>query len=140
MPAFEKEGGEMTVQSPERWIEDLRQVTDSDPELSSHGRYYSCSLLLDMEERRYLVRVHRGKVEEVVLDPQPLEQYEFAISASPETWRKFCQEVPPAMYHGLWSTSFRRDMRLTGDLLVLMQNLRCVTRHMELLRQIGAPV
>lgn len=130
----------MAVQGDDRWAEDLRRVTDSDPELSAHGRYYSCSFLLDMEERRYLVRMHHGKVEEVMVDPEPMEQYQFAIAASSDTWRKFCREVPPAMYHGLWSTSFRRDMRLEGDLLVLMQNLRCVTRHMELLRQIGAPV
>jgi hypothetical protein len=31
-------------------------------------------------------------------------------------------------------------MSLEGDLLVLMQNLRCVVRHLELLRETGVPV
>ena len=31
-------------------------------------------------------------------------------------------------------------MRLEGDILVLMQNLRCFTRQIELLRAVGAPV
>jgi hypothetical protein len=45
--------------------------------------------------------------------------------------------MPKPMYHGIWSASFRRDMRLEGDLLVLMQNLRCLTRQLELLRLTG---
>ena len=44
------------------------------------------------------------------------------------------------MYHGIWSASFRRDMSLEGDLLVLMQHLRCITRQIELLRKTGVPV
>jgi hypothetical protein len=31
-------------------------------------------------------------------------------------------------------------MKLEGDLLVLMQNLRTLTRQIELLRQTGVPV
>jgi hypothetical protein len=44
------------------------------------------------------------------------------------------------MYHGIWAASFQKDMRLEGDVLALMQNLRCVTRQLELLRETGAPV
>jgi hypothetical protein len=44
------------------------------------------------------------------------------------------------MYHGIWSATFQRDMQLEGDVLVLMQNLRCITRQIELLRVIGSPV
>jgi len=31
-------------------------------------------------------------------------------------------------------------MKLEGDILVLMQNLRCLTRQIELLRAVGVPV
>jgi hypothetical protein len=48
--------------------------------------------------------------------------------------------MPPPMYQGIWSASFQRDMSLEGDLLVLMQNLRTVTRQIELLRKTGVPV
>ncbi len=62
------------------------------------------------------------------------------IRASAETWRNFAQETPPPMYHGIFAASFQGDMSLEGDLLVLMQNLRCVVRHLELLRETGVPV
>ena len=44
------------------------------------------------------------------------------------------------MYHGIWAASFQRDMKLEGDILVLMQNLRCFTRQIELLRVTSVPV
>jgi hypothetical protein len=131
----------MAVQTADRWVEEFTRVTDEDPELDAHGAYYTCSMLLDMEEHRYLVHVHRGKVEKITVDPGDLdERYQFAIRASADTWRKFSQETPPPMFHGIWAASFKEDMRLEGDVLVLMQNLRCVTRHLELLRKTGAPV
>ncbi|MGV9251085.1 hypothetical protein [Streptomyces sp. NPDC003697] len=118
-------------------VEEFRRLSDDDPELQAHGRYYSCSFLLDMDRHRFLVRMHRGKVEELITDPEPLAAYDFAIRADAETWQGFCQETPPPMCHGIWAATFRRGMRLEGDLLVLMQNLRCVTRQLELLRVTG---
>jgi hypothetical protein len=123
------------------WVDSFRRASDEDVELQAHGKYYSCAFLLDMEEHSYLVKMHAGKVEEVLVDPGPLDdRYQFVIRASAETWRKFGQETPPAMCHGLFAASFREDMSLEGDLLVLMQNLRCVVRQIELLRTIGVPV
>ena len=131
----------MAVDTSTTWVDKFRNQCNSDAELQAHGKFYSCSFLLDMQEHRYLVRMHRGKVEEISVDPGDLdERYQFAIRASADTWRKFSQPTPPPMYHGIWSASFRSGMRLEGDLLILMQNLRCVTRQLELLRTTGAPV
>jgi hypothetical protein len=118
-------------------VEEFRRLSDDDPELRAHGAYYSCTFLLDMEDHRFLVRMHRGRVEELVTDPEPLTAYDFAIRASADTWRGFSRRTPPPMCHGIWAATFRRGMRLEGDLLVLMQNLRCVTRQLELLRATG---
>lgn len=125
----------------ETWAEEFQKVSDEDPELQGHGKYYSCSYLMDMEERRIQVVMHGGKVEEILIDPGPLDKrYQFELTASADTWRKFGQETPPPMYHGIWSASFQRDLSLEGDVLVLMQNLRCFTRQFELLRKTGVPV
>lgn len=123
------------------WSEKFRALSDEDVELQAHGKFYTCSFLLDMEEHRVLVRMNRGKVEGLFIDPDPLEErYQFAIRASPDTWRNFATPVPPPMFHGIWAATFRSGMKLEGDILVLMQNLREVTRHLELLRQSGVPL
>jgi hypothetical protein len=131
----------MTVETAQNWVEEFKRTSNEDAELQAHGKFYTCSFLLDMEEHTFQVIMDRGKVEEIIVDPGPLdERYQFIIRASAETWRNFGKEIPPPMYHGIWSASFQRDMSLEGDLLVLMQNLRTVTRQIELLRKTGVPV
>lgn len=132
------------VEAPQKlreWADEFRRLSESDPAIQAQGRFYSCSFLLDMEQHRFLVRMHDGKVEDILIDPGPLdERYQFAVRASADTWRKFAQPTPEPMYHGIWAGSFRTDMRLEGDLLVLMQNLRNFTLQLELLRKTGVPV
>lgn len=123
------------------WVESFRRATDEDAELQAHGKFYTCAFIFDMEEHQYLIKMHAGKVEEILVDPGPLDaRYQFKLRASADTWRQFAKEIPPPMYHGIWSASFQRDLSLEGDLLVLMQHLRCFTRQFELLRRVGVPV
>jgi hypothetical protein len=65
----------MAVEAPvaDGWVDAFRRASDEDPELQAHGRYYSCAFLLDMEEHQYLVKMHAGKVEEILMDPGPLD-------------------------------------------------------------------
>ena len=123
------------------WSRAFTEATNRDPEIQAHGKYFTCSYLLDMGERRIVVRMVSGKVVAVSLDPGPLDvPYEFIVRASADTWRHFGVPMPEPMYHGIWAATFQRDMKLEGDVLVLMQNLRCFTRQIELLREVGVPV
>ena len=125
----------------DRWPDEFTRVCNQDDELRAHGRYFDCSYLLDMEEHQYQVVMHHGAVEKVLVDPGPLDlRYQFLVKASADTWREFGKKEPRPMCHGIWAATFREDMELQGDLLVLMQNLRCFTRQMELLRVSGVPV
>lgn len=131
----------MVVDTAQKWVEEFRRTSDEDEELQAHGKYYSCNYLLDMEEHQFLISMHAGKVEEILIDPGPLDaRFQFIIRASAETWRNFAKEIPPPMYHGIWAASFRGDMSIEGDQLVMMQNLRTLTRQLELLRKTGVPV
>ena len=123
------------------WADAFAEATNNDPEIQAHGKYFTCSYLLDMAEHTFVVQVSHGRVTAVAVDPGPLDvSYQFAIRASAETWRNFGVETPPPMYHGIWAATFQRDMKLEGDVLVLMQNLRCITRQIDLLRTVGTPV
>lgn len=127
--------------SAEAWAEAFASASNTDQEIQAHGKYFSCSYLLDAEEHTFVVKVESGRVVNVAVDPGPLDEaYQFAIRASAETWRGFGEPMPPPMHHGIWAATFQRDMRLEGDVLVLMQNIRCLTRQIELLRAVGAPV
>ena len=117
--------------APADWARAFTEATDGDPEIQA----------LDMTDHTFVVRVVSGKVVEVAVDPGPIDvHYQFAIRASADTWRNFGEAMPAPMYHGIWAATFQRDMKLEGDVLVLMQNLRCLTRQLELLRTVGVPV
>lgn len=130
----------MAVAKEQQWSTSFREANDTNEELNAHGKFFSCTYLLDMETKKILVQMHEGKVEKLTIDPGPLDSYQFAIRASADTWQKFSMPTPPPMYHGIWAASFQRDMKLEGDLIVLMQNLRCLTTQLELLRVVGSPV
>lgn len=122
------------------WAQAFTKASDSDETIASMSRYFTCTYMFDMEEAKVIVDMHDGKVNAINTDPAPLDAYQFAIRASAVTWRKFGLPTPPPMCHGIWAATFREDMKLEGDLLVLMQNLRNITVQVELLRQVGVPV
>ena len=122
------------------WARRYKSLTDSDPTIGAMSKYYTCTFMYDMGERKAIIEMHDGKVKDINTDPGPLDAYDFALRASAETWREFAQPLPKPMYHGIWAASFRQDLKLEGNLLVLMQNLRNFTVQFELLRKSGVPV
>ena len=104
------------------------------------ARYFTCSYMWDMGTQKVIVEMVDGKVYRINIDPQPLDAYDFVLRASAATWREFARPIPAPMYHGIWAASFRRDLKIEGNILVMMQNLRNFTLQFELLRKVGVPV
>ena len=122
------------------WSSKYKSLTNNDEIIQAMGKYYTCTFMFDMGERKIIVEMHDGKVKDINTDPQPLDAYDFALRASPQTWREFAKPIPRPMFHGIWAASFRQELKLEGNLLVLMQNLRNFTAQFELLRKSGVPV
>lgn len=122
------------------WAVKFGEATDRDPTIGAMARYYTCTFLWDMGTQKIIVDMVDGKTYRINTDPQPLDAYDFALKASPATWREFAKPIPDPMYHGIWSASFRRDLKIEGNILVMMQNLRNFTVQFELLRKVGVPV
>lgn len=128
------------VMSVRDWAARFSEASDRDQTIGAMARYFTCSYLWDMGTAKVIVEMVDGKVHRINTDPQPLDAYDFAMRASPATWREFARPVPLPMYHGFWAASFRRDLKIEGNILVMMQNLRNFTVQFELLRKVGVPV
>ena len=115
-------------------------MTNSDETIGAMAKYYTCSFMFDMEKAKVIIEMHDGKVKNINTNPSPLDPYDFALRASANTWKEFGQPMPKPMYHGIWSASFLRDLKIEGNHLVLMKNLRNFTVQFELLRKTGVPV
>jgi len=122
------------------WADKYESLTNSDQTIAAMSKYYTCTFMFDMAACKVIIEMHDGKVKHINTDPGPLDAYDFALRASEQTWREFSRPVPRPMYHGIWSASFRKDLKIEGNHLVLMQNLRNFTVQFELLRKSGVPV
>ena len=90
--------------------------SDQDPEIQAHGKYFTCSYLLDMGTHTFVVEMTTGKVHAITVDPGPLDRpYQFAIRGQCQDLAGVRRPVPAPMYHGIWAASFQRDMKLEGD-------------------------
>ncbi|MDC3020736.1 hypothetical protein OAZ87_00700 [Candidatus Pelagibacter sp.] len=124
----------------ENWAKKYEELTNSDETIGAMAKYYTCSFMFDMEKAKIIIEMHDGKVKNININPSPLDPYDFALRASANTWKEFGQPMPKPMYHGIWSASFLRDLKIEGNHLVLMKNLRNFTVQFELLRKTGVPV
>ena len=124
----------------DNWAKKYEDLTNSDETIGAMAKYYSCSFMFDMEKAKVIIEMQDGKVKNINTNPGPLDAYDFALRASANTWKEFSHPMPKPMYHGIWSASFRKDLKIEGNHLVLMKNLRNFTVQFELLRKSGVPV
>ena len=119
----------------DNWAKKFEEATNSDETIGAMAKYYSCSFMFDMEKAKVIIEMHDGKVKNINTNPGPLDPYDFALRASANTWKEFSQPMPKPMYHGIWSASFRKDLKIEGNHLILMKNLRNFTVQFELLEK-----
>ncbi len=122
------------------WARKYESLTNSDETIAAMAKHYTCSFIFDMEQVRVLIEMDDGKVKRIDTNPQPMDACDFLLKASSATWREFSRPIPLPMYQGIWSASFRKDLKIEGNHLVLMKNLRNFTVQFELLRKSGVPV
>ena len=120
------------------WAKKFKDITEADETIKAMAKYYT--FLFDMESVKVIVEMHDGKVKNINTNPGGLDPYDFALRASEKTWREFARPIPKPMYHGIYAASFRRDLLIEGNHLVLMQNIRNFVVQFELLRKVGVPV
>ena len=122
------------------WARKYESLTNSDETIAAMARYYTCSFIFDMEHARVLIEMHDGKVKRIEINPGLIDACDFVLKASAASWREFAKPMPKPMFHGIWAAMFREDLRIEGNHLALMQNLRNFTVQFELLRKCGVPV
>src|SRR3712207_7528824 len=57
------------------WADAFAEASNTDPEIQAHGKYFTCSYLLDATERSYVVEVQSGRVTNVAVDPGRSEEH-----------------------------------------------------------------
>jgi hypothetical protein len=117
------------------WMERYRERVNADPEMAVIGGWFSASLSLGFGERRYVVRMERGRMTDINPAPRFDARSAFGLRAPMDVWQKFVSPEPPALYHDFFAMLMRvPEFVLEGDSLVAMQNARALQRMMNLMR------
>ena len=117
------------------WMEAYRSRVNADPEMSVIGDWFTTALAFTFGERRYVLRVERGKIVDVNAAPRVDARSAFGFRAPLAVWQKFVSPHPPALYHDSFAMLMRvPEFVLEGDSLVAMQNARALHRMMNLMQ------
>jgi hypothetical protein len=117
------------------WMERYSERVNADAEMAMIGGWFSTSLAFSFGERRYVVRLERGKIADINAAPRIDSRAAFGFRAPMEVWRKFVSPQPPPLYHDFFAMLMRvPEFVLEGDSLVAMQNARALQRMMNLMR------
>ena len=122
----------------EGWMEAFRETVARDPELAVIGHWFNVDMGLVFGERRYVLKVRKGKIEEIIPSPRFDARTQFQMRAPMAVWQRFLSEPPPPLYHDIFAMIMRvPEFVLEGDTLVAMQNARALHRMMGLMRSVG---
>ena len=122
----------------EGWMEAFRETVARDPELAVIGHWFNVDMGLVFGERRYVLKVRKGKIEEIIPSPRFDVRTQFQMRAPMDVLQRFLSEPPPPLYHDIFAMIMRvPEFVLEGDTLVAMQNARALHRMMGLMRSVG---
>ena len=116
-------------------IERLPELANGDAWLTHRGRFLDVSLMLEVGDDQYLIRIREGGVESVERGPFVMSRWTFALRASAQAWGTFWSASPPPGYHDLVAMMKFKRLRLEGDPYPFMTHIRYFKDLLGRLRQ-----
>src|SRR5579863_3034203 len=118
------------------WLEAFRERVNADPEMQIIGDWFTTAISLSFGDIRYVLRIDKGRVGEIVAEPRLDTRASFGFRAPLDVWRKFLSSRPPPLHHDFFAMLMRvPEFVIEGDSLVAMQNARALHRMMNLMRE-----
>ncbi|MEM0075355.1 MAG: hypothetical protein QXX17_08355 [Conexivisphaerales archaeon] len=109
----QRQNAEPTFPSSE-WFRAYGAELSRDPEWKVIGQFFSCSYLVEISEKKFILTFADGKLVNVKSDPLlgPLysnDAWDFAVRAPLVTWEKYLQSKPPPKYHHFFAVTDAQD-------------------------------
>ena len=105
-------------------IDRLQELANGDPWLTHRGRFLDVSLMLEVGERQFLIRIREGGIESIDEGPFVMPRWTFALRATAEDWSRFWSAAPQPGYHDLVAMMKFKRLRLEGDPYPFMTHIR----------------
>jgi hypothetical protein len=114
----------------------VREKINGDPEFNLAARYMTQNILLAAGESQCILKIRDGLVSELLLNPSPMEAWDFFIKAPEKSWEIFLLPLPPPFYHSLFGASIRQDFQFGGNIEAMFAHYWATQRMLAILRQL----
>lgn len=118
-------------------IERLSQMQarlNATPYLQRLGRLFSETVLLSVDGNEYYLTFENGRLAAVTPGPSRKTPYRFGLLTDAAALDEFWQPIPQAGFHDIFGLVKLGRAQVTGDILVLVKNLRFFKEFMALAR------
>ncbi|MGB3682631.1 MAG: hypothetical protein WA990_09110 [Rubrobacteraceae bacterium] len=120
------------------WFEAWKAAAASDRELEVFGKWSTLGFALRSGEEVFRIRLRKGRIEEVLTEPDTNDSWSFTLAGAPEDWEAFLQETPPPFYHDLLAMNVRvTSFSIEGDWHTFMQHIRTIKRIFRIAQTLG---
>ena len=114
-------------------LEALPDLVNANPALVRRGRWTNATMLLEIGEAGWLVRIEGGRVS-AERETWAVSHWDFAIRGPEEAWHKFWAAMPPPMHHDIHALVRAGKFRLEGDIDLMLANMLYLKLVLETLR------
>ena len=116
--------------------ENIRERINSDPEFRIAARYMSQDILLEADEKQCIFKVGDGVITDIVMNPSPMDPWDFFIKAPVRSWELFLQSVPPPFFHSVFGAAIRQDFKFGGNVEAMFAHYWATQRMLVIMRQL----
>jgi hypothetical protein len=114
--------------------ETVRERINGDPEFLIAARYMSKDILIAADDQQCIFKVRDGVITDIVMNPSPMDPWDFFIKAPEKSWKLFLQPFPPPFFHSLFGAAIREDFQFGGDLEAMFAHYWATQRLLAMMR------
>jgi hypothetical protein len=114
----------------------VQERINSDPEFRIAAKFMTEDILFEAGDSQCIFKVRDGVITEILLNPTPMDRWDYFIKAPEKSWEKLLQPFPPPFYQGFFSASMREDFQFGGNLEDLFAYYWATQRLIAILRQL----
>ncbi|MFD0859885.1 hypothetical protein [Roseovarius aquimarinus] len=117
-------------------LKTMQEALNGTPHLRRLGRLFSETVLLGVDENEYYLTFDKGALVDIAEGPSRKTPYRFSYHTDSEALEKFWEPLPAPGFHDIFGLVKIGRGRISGDILVLVKNLRFFKEFMMLPRDI----
>jgi hypothetical protein len=112
-------------------IEKLQELVNSDAALIRRAQWLSADMMIEIGNKRHLVKIRDGRITEVSPLPLLAMPFDFAVIGTEEAWHEFWQPVPKPRHHDIMALIREGKMRIEGNLEMMMAHFLTLKLMLE---------